>query len=88
VAQRYVNNKFGIYKLANDDIFDKWRHLVIVTSNYHNLNPPMVRFIQVTSIVHFQIEDFEFIMELNEQLSNFEFVKRPVESILSVCSML
>jgi len=48
----------------------------------------IVRFIQVTSIVHFQLEDFEFITKLNKQLSNFVFVKRPVESSLSVCSML
>jgi len=28
-----------------------------------------------------------FELKLSEQLSNFEFVKRPVESSLSVCSM-
>jgi len=33
-------------------------------------------------------QDFEFITKLNEQSSTFEFVKRPVESSLSVCSML
>jgi len=39
----------------------------------------IVRFIEATYIVHFQLEDFEFIMKLNKQLSNFEFVKRPVD---------
>jgi len=38
---------------------------VIVT--FHSF---IVRFIQATSIVHFQLEDFEFITKLNKQLSN------------------
>jgi len=38
----------------NNVILWKWRHIVIVTSNCHNLNTPtvMVCFIQATSIVH------------------------------------
>jgi len=48
----------------------------------------MVRFVQATFTVHFQLKDFEFITKLKEQLSNFEFVKRSIESSLSVCSML
>jgi len=39
-------------------------------------------------VVQFKTQDFEFITKLNEQSLNFEFVKRPVESSLSVCSML
>jgi len=74
----------------NDVIFWKLRHIVIVTSNCHILSnhTVMVRFIQATSIIHFQLEDFEFITKLNKQLSNFEFGKRPAESSLRVCSML
>jgi len=43
---------------------------VIVT--FHSF---IERFIQATSIVLFQLEDFEFITKLNKQLSNCEFVK-------------
>jgi len=59
-----------------------------MTSYFGATTPTLPRFIQATSIVHFQLEDFEFITNLAEQLSNFEFVQRPVESNLSVCSML
>jgi len=48
----------------------------------------MVRFIQETSTVQFQLKIVELFTKLNEQLSNFEFIKRPVESSRSVCSML
>jgi len=77
-------------KLPNDVIFCKSRHIVIVTSNGHSLNNPtiMVRFIQATCIVYFYLEDFGVITNLNKQLSNFEFVKRPFESSLRVFSML
>jgi len=75
----------GIYKLLNDVILS----LSCQTATIPTLVPTvMVRFIQATSIVQIQLEDFEFITKLNEELSNFEFVKRPVESSLSVCSML
>jgi len=82
MVQRYVN------KLPNDVIISKWLLVVIEISNNLNNLTVMVRFIQAISIVHFQLEDLEFITKLNEQLSNFEFVKRPVESSLSICSML
>jgi len=58
MAQTYVN------KLPNDVIFWKLRHIVIV--RFHS-------FI-ATSIVHFQLEVFEFITMLNKQLLKFEFV--------------
>jgi len=56
----------------------KWRHNLEMTSYYCDvklLQPQQyptvtltVRFIQATSIFHFQLEDFEFIMKLNKQL--------------------
>jgi len=54
----------GIYKRSHDVIFWKWSHIVIVTSNRLNISTVMVRFIQATSIDHFQIEDCEFITNL------------------------
>jgi len=72
--------------------FGKCRHIVIVTSNCHNPNTrstAMVRTLHSSDIHSLvQLEYFELITKLNERLSNFEFVKTPVESSRSVCSML
>jgi len=55
---------------GNGVILSLWRQ----TATTPTLVPTvMVHFIQATSIVQFQLEDFEFITKLKEQTSNFYF---------------
>jgi len=75
MAQRYVNSKFGdleTIKLRNILFPRSWP----VRFNSSDIHRPA------------STQNFEFITKVNEQSSNLEFVKRPVESSLSVCSML
>jgi len=73
MVQRYVNSKFGDVETATAPTLIP---TVIVSFNSSDIHHPV------------STQDFEFIMKLNEQLLNFEFVKRPAESNLSIYYML
>jgi len=73
MAQSYVNSKFGNLETFTTPTLVLKVMVLFNSSDIHRL---------------VSTQDFEFITKLNEQLSNFEFVKRPVKSSLSIFSML
>jgi len=70
-------------------LFYEWRKYMS-TANWGSRNYQITSYFVPTVMAGTLVstQDFEFMTKLNEQSSNFEFVKRPVESSLSVCLML